>query len=169
MKKLVPTTLLGLALATGAFATSQEFSGTGIDGQPCQVKVDRDGTTIKSIELTGATKTFEILSENGSEYGPSTEIDANGAVKMLDLLHDNPHMFSYMKVTKMFLQKGEVVNFNTNDVPRLNEDDNSGWFNMTFSMNLYYDKEGRIKEVKANSKMKTAAIFTLASQRFTCK
>jgi len=169
MKSLIPSAILSLALATGVFATTQDFNGTGIDGQPCSVKINREGNQIQSIELEGATETFELLSENGSDYGSSTEIDENGASKMLELLQANNQMFAYMTVSSMLFRKGEVINFNSNNVPRTNENSSSGWFNMTFSMDLNYDKAGNIKEVKAKSKMKTALVFTLASQLFTCK
>lgn len=169
MKSIILSAILSLALATGAFATTQDFSGTGIDGQPCSIKINRDGKKIHSIELEGATETFELLSENGDDYGPTTEIDENGATKMLELLQANNQMFSYMTISKMLFRKGEVIHFNTNDVPQTNENSNSNWFNMIFAMDLHYDKEGNIKEVKAKSKMKTILVFTLASRLFTCR
>ncbi|OFZ45734.1 MAG: hypothetical protein A2381_14895 [Bdellovibrionales bacterium RIFOXYB1_FULL_37_110] len=169
MKNIFTTTLLSLIFATCAFATTQEFNGTGMDNNPCTVKVIRNGEQIQSIELTGAAETFEILSENGDHYGPVTEIDNDGARKMLELFHNNNQMFSYMKVSTMIFEKGEVISFNLNDMPETDDNSDISWLNMKFSMNLYYDKKGNIKQVKAQSKMKTGIIFTLASQRFTCK
>lgn len=80
MKKVFSSLFVaGLLLSSNAFAdTVQTLNGKGIDGEACSVRIVRDGNTLKSVTLSGASKVFEILSDSGGSTGPRTHISPRG-------------------------------------------------------------------------------------------
>lgn len=160
---------LGLLLSTTSNATEQVqiLRGRGIDGQPCAVKIVRDGKFLKSVSLEGSAKIFEILSEKEGSVGPKTEIRPQGASEILSVIEDgNQDLYRYFTHSDNFFSNGEVFKLDTNDIPKNAEEEIKG-LKMVIQLGLNYDGD-ELVSVKAQNKAKAFLIATLASAQFTC-
>lgn len=166
MKKLVTGIFLtGSLISTTSMAADvvQTMTGRGIDGKACAVKIVRDGNVLKSVTLEGASKVFEILSENGGSYGPKTEIRSRGAGEVLPL---GDEALKYFTHSENIFSNGETFKLDTNDLPRSGENELKG-IKMVMQLGLLYDGD-QLVSVKAQSKAKALLVATLASSQFTC-
>ncbi|QDK36255.1 hypothetical protein [Bdellovibrio sp. NC01] len=145
----------------------QTLQGRGIDGKACAVTIVRDGNNLKSVKLQGASKVFEILSENGGSYGPKTSINSRGGEEVLQLAEENQALYKYFTHSENIFSNGEVFKLDTNDIPRNGEESLKG-IKMVIQLGLDYDGE-ELVGVKAQSKAKALLVATLASSQFTCQ
>ncbi|WP_413613264.1 hypothetical protein [Bdellovibrio sp. HCB-110] len=166
--------MLGIALASMMFVLSQNaqakqevltLQGTGIDGKACEVRVIKDGDTLKSVELRGASKVFEILSENGSGYGPETRISDRGGEEVLQVLQENPDLYTKMQKSDALFSDSVTYTLDTSNLPKV-EDELKG-IKMVFKIKLSFDGN-QLSEVKVGAKAKALWVATLASSLFEC-
>lgn len=163
------TTLVAFALMISSqftFAAEEVLllKGKGLDGKACEVKIIRDGDSLKSVELTGASKIFEILSENEDGYGPETRISPNGGEEVLQLLQDNPALYDEMKITSGIFTNSKTYTLDTSDLPRTDEDLKG--IKAKIGLNLKF-KGRELSKVSANFKGKVLLV-TIASSTFEC-
>ncbi|WP_295905000.1 hypothetical protein [uncultured Bdellovibrio sp.] len=164
--------MLGIALASLLFvshnAKAQEvltLNGTGLNGKACAVKVVKDGDTLKSVELQGASKIFEILSENGGSYGPDTRISDRGGDEILQVLQENPDLYAKMDKSEALFSDSVTYTFDTAKLPKAS--DELKGIKMVIKIKLSFDN-GQLSEVKVGSKAKALWVATLASSLFEC-
>lgn len=163
------TLLFSFSLAASLYAQTeiQEFKGQSISNNECSLKIERDGDVLKSVELKGATKDFEIMSESGffrksiNEYGGS------------DLMNfDSPDFYSLFKFEKSLFGHKEVFTFNSKDLKKKDDSDNNEdelkYFSMKFKMEISYNSHHEISRVEVKSKAKAVGI-PLASREFICE
>lgn len=157
-----------LVLSTSfAFAKDgvSDLQGKGLDNKACSVKVSQDRGVLKSVELKGASKVFEILSETNDGYRPTTRIDPRGGEEVLSLFQDNPDLLNELKVSRGTFSDSITYSLDSSDLPVQAEDEIKG---IKFKMNLKLNyKNGVLTKVKAEFKAK-ALLVTLASSEFEC-
>ncbi|KHD87787.1 MAG: hypothetical protein OM95_12285 [Bdellovibrio sp. ArHS] len=168
--KTAITTLTVLAsLESIAAPQVQTLKGRGIDGTPCSVTIVRDGDTLKSVQLQGSAKVFEILAENGSSIGPDSDIQAYGGAEIFRVNEENKNTYAFFSHSENLFSNGEVFKFNSKDMPAstTGEDALKG-VNMVVQLGLDYDGDELVR-VKAQNKIKALWVATLASSQFTCQ
>lgn len=161
MKKSVFAAALFLSL--GASAATQTLQGTGIDGKPCSVQIERQETVLQSVKLDGASKVFEILSETGTGYGPQTRIAPRGASEIISPVDS---ILGKFKHAENFFSNGETFSLDTSDLPRSEEE--LGGIKMTIELELSYSGDELVR-VSATSRAKALLVATLASSKFICE
>lgn len=169
--KSVLSAVLVTAFASVAMAevTTLSLTGKGVDGNPCEVRIEKDGDSFKKIELKGATKVWEIISENKDGYGPDTHIASHGADDLTGMLS---YMAPHLKAKKMgFVTLKDTYVVSTKDFPKKADapaEDDLGPISMTITVSLDIDKEdATLKSAKVTSKAK-AYVVPLANSEFTC-
>lgn len=164
---LTISSLLMLAASGSSFAKEEIFSmqGRGIDGKACHVRVVSDQEILKSIELKGASKIFEILSENEDGYGPETRISANGGEEVLSLFQKKPDLYREMELSRSMFSDAVTYSLDSSDLPPTDEETIKG---LKFKVKVKLDyKNGKLSKVKVEFKAK-ALLVTLASSVFEC-
>lgn len=169
MKKPFLTILSVLVLGTSMAYSQDEVSelqGRGLDDEACSVRViqgDRD--ILKNVELQGASKVFEILSDTPDGYRPTTRIEPRGGEEVLSLFSENPDLLKEMKVSRGTFTDSITYSLDSSDLPASTDDEIKG---IKFKMNLKLTfKNGTLRKVKAEFKAK-ALLVTLASSEFEC-
>lgn len=169
MKKTLRTTLaiLTLSLSANAFAQQEVLTmqGTGLDGNDCEVRIVRDGDTLQSVELSGASQVFEILTENRSGYGPSNYLSPRGGQDVLKVLQGAPKLYSQMTKSEGIFSDSITYSLDTTDIKA--EESLKG-LKMLFGIKLSLTNDGRLYEVKAATKAKALWVVPLASSSFEC-
>lgn len=164
---LATCSLVLLAISGSSFAKDEVsvLQGRGLDGKACQVRIVKEGEILKSVELKGASKIFEILSENEDGYGPETRISANGGEEVLSLFQTNPDLYREMDLSRSMFSDAVTYSLDSSDLPPADEETIKG---IKFKVKLKLDyKNGKLSKVNAEFKAK-ALLVTLASSAFEC-
>ncbi|MCM2350942.1 MAG: hypothetical protein NDI69_13050 [Bacteriovoracaceae bacterium] len=164
---LTTCSLFFLAFSGSSFAKDEAsvLQGRGLDGKACQVRIVEDGEILKSVELKGASKVFEILSENEDGYGPETRVNANGGAEVLSLLQENPVLYREMDLSRSMFSDAVTYSLDSSDLPPTDEAAIKG---IKFKVKIKLDyKNGKLSKVNAEFKAK-ALLVTLASSAFEC-
>lgn len=170
MKILTPILILAAILANQAHAQivyeTEEMTGVGLNGKACSVSITREGYLLKNVILKGASKTYEILSENDDGYGPSTTTGDVGTVEIFENFNAKPNTYQYFTHDKFSWSNGEGFYMNAK---KLADSDLPAGMNMKVSLELWRDDSDKITYVKALSKGKMAWLLTVASEEFICE
>ena len=161
----VSVLVLGTSLAYGKDKVS-ELKGKGLDGKDCSVRIlqgDRD--FLKNVDLQGASKVFEILSDTPDGYRPTSRIDPRGGEEVLSVLNDNPRVIDAVRVSRGTFSDSITYTLDSSDLPPSSEDELKG-IKFKLSLKLNY-KNNVLTKVKAEFKAK-ALLVTLASSEFEC-
>lgn len=168
MKKSYLTAFSVLLLISSLSFAKDEVSflqGRGIDNQACSVKIIQDRDLLKGVELTGASKIFEMLSDTDDGYRPTSRIDPRGGEDVLSILNENPALLKELSVSRGTFTDSITYSLDSSDLPTNGEDELKG---IKFKMNLkLIFKNGALTKVKAEFKAK-ALLVTLASSEFEC-
>jgi hypothetical protein len=149
-------------------STIQSLEGFGLDDKPCSAVIVRDGNTLISVQLKGSAEIFQILSENGSSYGPKTYIDPRGAEEVFSITgHGNDHLYRYFRFSENLFSNGETFKLNTDDLQKTTGKELKG-IKVLIQLSLDYD-EDKVVRVTAQSKAKALMFATLGSVEFICK
>lgn len=154
-----------LVFSVSASAATLALQGKGIDGKACSVRLDLEDGKFTKLGVTGSTKMFEILSDTGKGYLPTSRIATYGGRDLTDLMQD---MVTYFKPQKGLLARANTYVLDTNDIPQNGNQPELKMLKMRVVMTLGYDKTTQqLKSVSIVQKMK-ASLVTLASSDFVC-
>lgn len=100
--KLTFLPVIALGLVTFSQAHAFEFEGRSADGSKCSVSYSIEGEKLTGFTAHGNGTEYEILSENGSSYGPKSkqgfvQIDAIDALSITDNLFSEGQSASVSK------------------------------------------------------------------------
>jgi hypothetical protein len=162
MKTVFLATLL---LSSMAFAETEtiSFEGTGLEGKPCKVTIEKEDKTFKKVEFSGPAKVWEIMSENGGSYGPATHIASQGG---FDITEQLSWVLDSMKAKGGLLTSGEVYEVSLKDAKKVEKLPIPG-MNMIITMKLTRDAEKNVTAVNAQTKMKIF-LAPVATGAFVC-
>lgn len=169
MKRSFLTAFSVLILGSSLSFAKDEVSslqGLGLDGKGCSVKVlqgERD--ILKDVELKGASKVFEILSDTPDGYRPTTRIEPRGGEEVLSLFRENPDLLKEMKVSRGTFTDSITYSLDSSDLPVASEDELK-WIQFKINLKLNF-KNGILTKVKGEFKAK-ALLITIASSEFEC-
>jgi hypothetical protein len=178
MKKLLTlATLVTFSSAIMANVETLKFTGQGLDGDNCSVKIIKSGNQLLDLQLNGAKKVFDSIDDELNQNGP--EILSSSAHLMHSFL--DPHspqrrnfILSQATIEKKFTSRGDLIEFDfsiISDQEAATYDLMMYVYNRTkLSVDLNKDRKGNIVSVSARVKERSMNLpIRKTKDFFECK